>query len=178
MNKISTIFGSIQQTTLDNFFKNVVCIDIITQTVHQTVNTSEVLQFNKLKEEIDLKSRAFFLILSKLKLYDYYDDFTYTRSAVVVVDITTDNLEKQLIYPIVATNVKPLKGKNFDVLVEDAAVQVAEQYGMPSHVIKLSDTRYVVVDAGAETMSLKKVSKDKGALIVYAPGRCCMIELI
>ncbi len=164
----NTGVGVIKLVTFDEFLKNVVSISQIQQRG----------QIYNMLEKSNLETNAFLQTLDRLKLYKEFEDFTYNRQATKVIDTTTSNLEKQFIDQLISANITPLKGKNLNDLIENAVFNILQNFGISSHVIKLSNTRYVVVDSDPDVICLKILTNDKGALIVYVPEKCKMVELV
>lgn len=101
-------------------------------------------------------------------------DAIYCRKCMPVIDISIEKFKQQIMQQLKEGGSKVVNTIKDSDAVENAIVSCLENYGIPSHYIKIDDDTYLVADADA--MKMRLLSPTSGAVLVYSPLKIVIIK--
>ena len=125
------------------------------------------------------RTKATQIIESYDMLVSYGDeeDSNYMRAAELIQELTLDHLKERFLGQLTYGEAPIFEGNNLQDLIEQGAIASLENFGAPTHIIKLDDNLYVVGQVSAETITLRTLSENEGAILVYTPKFFSILKL-
>lgn len=104
------------------------------------------------------------------------EECTYTRHIAHAIDLEPETLRAQY---LASPGLLTISGhtRDRDVMIETACQYIRDHYGEPSTLIDLGNGLLAVADIEFHTIKLKKISADKGAIVLMTPRKHLLIQM-
>lgn len=86
-------------------------------------------------------------------------------------------LKKRFLDQLECGDAPIFEGEDLQDLIEQGAVESLQNFGVPSHIIKMEDNLYIVGQVNSDSVKLKTMSETEGAIVVYTPKWFSVLKL-
>ena len=149
---------------------------------HKVELSMNIVDFFSFLLTVIPKSKAHQLIESHNMQTEYgsapnEEDSIYCRAVETIQGLSYDLLKERFLAQLEYGNCPEFEGEDLQDLLEQGALSSIDNFGTPTHAIKLEEDLYVVGPVTAEDITLRSMSETEGAIIVYTPAKFSILRI-